>query len=142
MKSEDFNLSKMTVEDLFRAKQERRQRLAALPFEQNIEIVRRLQSVSFGSSIDREIEACVKVVLADLGRPDQMLSVRTKSLEEPGGVKGFSEPERTWEIILSDGTILSLPLSVDEINDAASSDCEKLKAAIVQCVLKSSASRS
>ncbi|MDX6558498.1 MAG: hypothetical protein QOF72_1547 [Blastocatellia bacterium] len=46
MKSENFNLSKMTVEDLFRAKQERRQRLAALPFEQKIEIVRRLQSVS------------------------------------------------------------------------------------------------
>ena len=46
MKSEDFNLSRMTVEDLFRAKQERRQRLAALPFEQKIEIVRRLQSVS------------------------------------------------------------------------------------------------
>jgi hypothetical protein len=46
MKSEDLNLSKMTVEDLFRAKQERRQRLAGLPFEQKIEIVRRLQSVS------------------------------------------------------------------------------------------------
>ncbi len=67
MKSKDLNLSKMTVEDLFRAKQERRQRLANLPFEQKIEIVKRLQAVSSGSSIDRNIEACVKVVLSDLG---------------------------------------------------------------------------
>jgi hypothetical protein len=36
----------MTVEDLFRAKQERRQRLASLPFEQKIEIVKKLQTVS------------------------------------------------------------------------------------------------
>ena len=46
MKSEDFNLSKMTVEDLFTAKQERRQRLSELPFEQKIEIVKRLQPLS------------------------------------------------------------------------------------------------
>jgi len=143
MKSEDFDLSKMTVEDLFRAKQERRQRLANLPFEQKIEIVKRLQTVSSGSSIDRNIEACVKVVLSDLGRPDQALSVRIKSLEKgPGGVKGFWEPAGTWEIILSDGTVLSLPLTVDEMNDAGRPNCEKLKAAIVQCVLKPSASSS
>ena len=46
MENEDFDLSKMTVDDLFRAKRERRQRLASLPFEQKIEIVKRLQSVS------------------------------------------------------------------------------------------------
>ena len=46
MKSEDFDLSKMTVEDLFTAKQERRQRLSELPFEQKIEIVKRLQPLS------------------------------------------------------------------------------------------------
>src|SRR6266446_5896193 len=34
----------MTVKDLFRAKEERRQRLASLPFEQKIEIVRKLQA--------------------------------------------------------------------------------------------------
>ena len=41
----DFDLSKMTVEDLFRAKEERRRRLANLPFEKKIEIVKKLQSV-------------------------------------------------------------------------------------------------
>src|SRR6266478_8288505 len=46
MKNEDFNLSRMTVEDLFTAKQERRQRLSELPFEQKIEIVKRLQPLS------------------------------------------------------------------------------------------------
>jgi hypothetical protein len=46
MENEDLDLSKMTVEDLFRAKKERRQRLANLPFEQKIEIVKKLQSVS------------------------------------------------------------------------------------------------
>ncbi len=46
MDKEDFDLSKMTVEDLFRAKEERRQRLANLPFEEKIEIVKKLQSVS------------------------------------------------------------------------------------------------
>ena len=46
METEDFDLSKMTVDDLFRAKAERRRRLASLPFEQKIEIVKKLQSVS------------------------------------------------------------------------------------------------
>lgn len=46
MEHESFDLSKMTVEDLFRAKKERRQRLASLSFEQKIEIVKKLQSVS------------------------------------------------------------------------------------------------
>ena len=35
----------MTVDDLFRAKQERRKRLADLPFEEKIKIVKKLQSV-------------------------------------------------------------------------------------------------
>lgn len=46
MSSRTFDLNTMTVEDLFRAKHERRQRLARLPFEQKIEIVRNLQAVS------------------------------------------------------------------------------------------------
>jgi hypothetical protein len=46
MENESFDLSKMTVDDLFRAKKERRQRLANLSFEQKIEIVKKLQSVS------------------------------------------------------------------------------------------------
>lgn len=36
----------MTVDDLFRAKKQRRKRLASLPFEEKIEIVKRLQTVS------------------------------------------------------------------------------------------------
>ena len=46
METDDFDLSKMTVEDLFRAKKERRKRLANLPFEEQIEIVKKLQAVS------------------------------------------------------------------------------------------------
>ena len=46
MEPESFDLSKMTVEDLFRAKTERRLRLAGLSFEQKIGIVKKLQSVS------------------------------------------------------------------------------------------------
>jgi len=36
----------MSVEDLFRAKEERRKRLAHLPFEEKIEIVKKLQELS------------------------------------------------------------------------------------------------
>lgn len=54
MSSKTFDLSKMTVEDLFRAKKERRQRLAQLPFEQKIEIVKKLQTVS------REVRAAIR----------------------------------------------------------------------------------
>lgn len=46
MSSETLDLRQMTVEDLFRAKKERRKRLASLPFEQKIAIVKRLQTVS------------------------------------------------------------------------------------------------
>jgi len=45
MSSETFDANKLTVEDIFRAKQERRRRLAKLPFEEKIEIVKRLQTV-------------------------------------------------------------------------------------------------
>ena len=46
MNTRDFDLSKMTVEDLFRAKDARRKRLADLPFEEKIEIVKQLQEFS------------------------------------------------------------------------------------------------
>jgi hypothetical protein len=42
----DFDLSNMTVEDLFRAKDERRKRLANLSFEEKIAIVKELQELS------------------------------------------------------------------------------------------------
>ena len=41
-----FDLTKMTREDLFRAKEERRKRLANLPFEEKIAIVKKLNDLS------------------------------------------------------------------------------------------------
>lgn len=46
MDNDSLDLAKMTVEDLFRAKTERRQRLARLSFEEKIEIVKKLQLAS------------------------------------------------------------------------------------------------
>lgn len=43
--SATFDPNNFRVEDLFRAKEERRQRLARLPFEEKIEILKRLQTV-------------------------------------------------------------------------------------------------
>lgn len=44
MSSATFDPNKFSVEDLFRAKEERRQRLAKLPFEEKIKIVEKLQA--------------------------------------------------------------------------------------------------
>lgn len=44
MSSPTFDPNKIRVEDLFRAKEERRQRLARLPFEEKIKIVEKLQT--------------------------------------------------------------------------------------------------
>ena len=44
--SQPLDLSKMTREDLFRAKEERRKRLANLPFEEKIAIVKKLNDLS------------------------------------------------------------------------------------------------
>jgi hypothetical protein len=46
MESEDLDFAQMRVEDLFRAKDARRKRLAKLPFEEKIQIVKKLQAVS------------------------------------------------------------------------------------------------
>ncbi len=54
MSKRGFDLSKMTVDDLFRAKQERRERLAQLPFEEKIEIVKKLQSAARAARTGRE----------------------------------------------------------------------------------------
>ena len=132
MKDGALDLENMTVEDLFQAKAERRLRLANLSFEKKIEIVKRLQS---GSFFDRRIGACVKEVLSDLGRPDPDVYVRIKSLPKgPGGALGSWESAGTWEILLSDGSAFTLPLTVEEMNDAGSADCKKLKLAIMRCV--------
>ena len=63
MKDETLDLQKMTVEDLFQAKAERRQRLANLPFEKKIEIVRAMgETVS-----DRTCRALAQQALRELG---------------------------------------------------------------------------
>ena len=46
MNSSTVDLSKLTIKDLFRAKEERRQRLAALPFDKKIEIVNKLRTAT------------------------------------------------------------------------------------------------
>jgi hypothetical protein len=45
----------LTIEDIFRAKEERRQRLAKLPFEEKIKIVKKLQTVSDAMKGERVI---------------------------------------------------------------------------------------
>jgi hypothetical protein len=49
--SEPFDPNKIRIEDIFRAKEQRRKELAKLPFDKKIEIVKRLQTVS--SKIER-----------------------------------------------------------------------------------------
>jgi hypothetical protein len=69
MKDQAFDLSAMTVNDLFQAKAERRQRLANLPFEQKIEIVKRLQSVYPLTQVGflTLVEDLLSPICADLG---------------------------------------------------------------------------
>lgn len=53
--SRDFN--NITLADIFRAKEERRRRLAKLPFEEKIQIVKRLQAISATMKGERTIFA-------------------------------------------------------------------------------------
>jgi len=46
MTDEPFNPDRFKAEEIFRAKERRRKELAKLPFEQKIEIVKRLQTVA------------------------------------------------------------------------------------------------
>jgi len=46
MAAEEFDFTRISREDLFRAKEERRKRLANLPFEEKIAIVKKLQELS------------------------------------------------------------------------------------------------
>jgi len=45
MSEPEFDLAKMTVNDLFQAKNDRRRRLADLPFERKIEIVEKFNAI-------------------------------------------------------------------------------------------------
>ena len=46
MDNKPFDPNSFRIEDIFRAKEERRKRLANLPFEEKIEILKRLQTVA------------------------------------------------------------------------------------------------
>jgi hypothetical protein len=77
----------------------------------------------------------VKKVLAELGCPDQGVSVKQIDLPPRvpgvlGGTYGADESAGKWEIMLNDGTTYNLPLTFKEINEADCEKSDKLKAAI------------
>lgn len=74
--SSAFDPNKFRVEDLFRAKQERRQRLARLPFEEKIKIVEKLQTVPAALKNERLIFDSFLKACPDLaGEPIQEWAV-------------------------------------------------------------------
>lgn len=72
MSSGTFDPNKFRVEDLFRAKEERRQRLAKLPFEEKIKIVERLKTVPAAFENERQVfDAFLKACPDFAGEPIQ-----------------------------------------------------------------------
>lgn len=70
MSSNTIDLSKLTVEDIFRAKMERRQRLASLPFDKKIEIVNKLRAAVAGIQREKFIfESFLRVCPEFAGEP-------------------------------------------------------------------------
>jgi hypothetical protein len=62
VRSNTIDFSKQTIEDIFRAKMERQQRLASLPFEKKIEIVNKLRAAVAGVQREKLIfESFLKV---------------------------------------------------------------------------------
>lgn len=70
MSSNTVDLSKLKVEDIFRAKMERRRRLASLPFDKKIEIVNKLRAAVAGIQREKFIFASfLKVCPEFAGEP-------------------------------------------------------------------------
>ncbi|MGI9069223.1 MAG: hypothetical protein ACR2HX_22820 [Pyrinomonadaceae bacterium] len=70
MSSNTIDFSKLTIEDIFRAKMERRQRLASLPFDKKIEIVNKLRAAVAGMQREKFIfESFLKVCPEFAGEP-------------------------------------------------------------------------
>lgn len=70
MSSNTVDFSKQTIEDIFRAKMERRQRLASLPFEKKIEIVNKLRAAVAGIQREKFVfESFLKVCPEFAGEP-------------------------------------------------------------------------
>ncbi|HMG75560.1 MAG TPA: hypothetical protein VK582_18825 [Pyrinomonadaceae bacterium] len=88
MSSKTFDLTKMTVEDLFRAKKERRQRLANLPFQEKIEIVKKLQAVA------RTIRASRRKVRRTMTNEKNVFASFLEVLRDFAG-----EPVKEWDVV-------------------------------------------
>lgn len=70
LSSKPLDLSRLTIDDIFRAKEERRQRLARLPFEEKIAIVKKLQTVPAYLKDEKQIFASFLRAYPDLaGEP-------------------------------------------------------------------------
>jgi hypothetical protein len=95
MSSATFDPNKIRVEDLFRAKEERRQRLAKLPFEEKIKIVKKLQtSVSAAMKNEKLIfESFLKACPDFAGEPIEEWDV----VEEWYGKRAFALPPHPFD---------------------------------------------
>lgn len=94
MSSEAFDLSKMTIEDLFRAKQERRDRLAKLPFEEKIAIVKKLQTVSAAMENEKLIfDSFLKIFPDFSGEPIEEWDV----VDEWYAKRGLAPPSQPFD---------------------------------------------
>jgi hypothetical protein len=114
MKEERLDLANMTVEDLFRAKAERRQRLANLPFEKKIEIVKRLQSI-IPFDRDERVRLLTKLTLENAGFRN--VAIKCVKLGEGGpGAAHRSASAGTWSVT-SDQKAFLFSLTWDEYID-------------------------
>jgi len=112
MEEAALDLADMTVEDLFRAKAERRQRLANLPFEKKIEIVKRLQIVT---DRDERVRLLAKVALENTGFSN--VTIRCVKYGEGGpGAADRSDLAGTWSVTSGSKAFL-FSLTWDEYND-------------------------
>ena len=70
MRSNTTDLASLTIEEIFRAKMERRQRLASLPFEKKIEIVDKLRAAVAGMQREKVVfESFLKICPEFAGEP-------------------------------------------------------------------------
>src|SRR5712692_2485443 len=122
MKEEALDLANMTVEDLFQAKTERRLRLANLPFEKKIEIVRRLQSVT-PFNRDERVKLLAKLTLEKAGHKNVTVKCVSYGDADDVGVKAGYESAGTWTVGSNHGSF-SFSLTVDEYNRASDEQIE------------------
>lgn len=95
MSSATFDPNKFSVEDLFRAKDERRQRLAKLPFEEKIKIVEKLQKGVAAAMKNEKLifDSFLKVCPDFAGEPIAEWDV----VEDWYGKHGLEPPEHPFD---------------------------------------------